>query len=68
MLTEYTTPDQPIQGGGGVSYLTVDHLGSTIERHNEVVENVAPQHPVILVQCSLILRDGNLIVRSGCDC
>ncbi|HLG13898.1 MAG TPA: RHS repeat-associated core domain-containing protein, partial [Blastocatellia bacterium] len=29
MLAEYTTPEQPVQGGGGVSYLTVDHLGST---------------------------------------
>jgi RHS repeat-associated protein len=29
MIAEYNTPDQPVQGGGGTSYLTADHLGST---------------------------------------
>ena len=29
MLAEYTTRDPQPQAGGGVSYLTVDHLGST---------------------------------------
>jgi RHS repeat-associated protein len=29
MIAEYNTPDQPVQGGGGTSYLTSDHLGST---------------------------------------
>ena len=29
MLAEYTTPDPQPQAGGGVSYLTADHLGST---------------------------------------
>ena len=29
LIAEYNSPDQPIQGGGGTSYLTTDHLGST---------------------------------------
>jgi RHS repeat-associated protein len=29
LIAEYTDPEQPVQGGGGLSYLTVDHLGST---------------------------------------
>jgi hypothetical protein len=29
LMAEYTDPSQPAQGGGGTSYLTTDHLGST---------------------------------------
>jgi RHS repeat-associated protein len=29
LVAEYTTPDQQPQGGGGTSFLTSDHLGST---------------------------------------
>jgi RHS repeat-associated protein len=29
LIAEYQTPDQPVVGEGGTSYLTTDHLGST---------------------------------------